>query len=192
MSHGPFWIRRPGPARLAQLLQEQTTEQLTYPDVGATAGELPPGYHPFRASIVVGQGDGVFERASEGIRAWAPQRAAGIDFVPVRPPLEVGQSLVLAFRSFPFFVTGAARVVYVVDEEDRFGFAYGTLPGHPESGEEAFIVERAGDGEVRFTITAFSRPQVLLTRLGGPVARMVQARTTRRYLEGLVEAVNVP
>ena len=191
MSHGPFWTRRPGPARLAQLLQEQSTEQLTYSEVGATAGELPSGYHPVRASITVGQGDGVFERATEGIRAWAPQRAAGFDFVPVRPPLEVGQSLVLVFRSFPFFVTGAARVVYVVDEEDRFGFAYGTLPGHPESGEEAFIVERTG-GEVRFRITGFSRPQVLLTRLGGPVARMVQARTTRRYLEGLVETARLP
>jgi uncharacterized protein (UPF0548 family) len=192
MNHGPFWIRRPGPGRLAQLLQEQSAEQLTYSEVGATAGELPSGYHPVRASITVGRGNGVFERAAEGIRAWTPQRAAGFDFVPVRPPLEVGQSLVLAFRSFPFFVTGAARVVYVVDEEDRFGFAYGTLPGHPESGEEAFVVERAGDGEVTFTITAFSRPQALLTRLGGPVARMVQARTTRRYLEGLVKAAKLP
>jgi len=115
MSHGPFWIRRPGPARLARLLQEQSTEQLTYSEVGATAGELPSDYHPVRASITVGRGGGVFERASEALRAWAPQRAAGFDFVPVRPPLEVGQSLVLAFRSFPFFVTGAARVVYVVD-----------------------------------------------------------------------------
>jgi len=44
---------------------------------------------------------------------------------------------------------------------------------------------------VTFTITAFSRPQALLTRLGGPVARMVQARTTRRYLEGLVDAARL-
>jgi uncharacterized protein (UPF0548 family) len=186
MSHGPFWIRSPGPARLAELLQEQSTEQLTYPDVGATAAELPSGYHTVRASIIVGRGDGDFERAGEGIRAWAPQRAAGFELLPARPPLEVGQSLLLAFRSFPFFVTAAARVVYLVDEQDRFGFAYGTLPAHPESGEEAFLVERAPDGEVTFTITAFSRPQVLLSRLGGPVTRLVQARTTRRYLEGLV------
>jgi uncharacterized protein (UPF0548 family) len=189
MSHGPFWIRRPGPDRLAELLQQESTNRLTYPEVGATAGELPSGYHTIRASIVAGRGDGVFERASEAIRAWAPQRAAGIELLPPRPNLVEGQSLLLSFRSFPFHVTAACRVVYVVDEPDRYGFGYGTLPLHPESGEEAFIVERSGDGEVRFTITAFSRPRVLLSRLGTPVARRVQASVTRRYLEGLVEAV---
>jgi uncharacterized protein (UPF0548 family) len=192
MSHGPFWIRRPGPARLAQVLQEESTKRLTYPEVGATAGELPSGYHTVRASILVGRGDEVFARATEAIRAWAPQRAAGIELLPPRPEVLEGESLLLSFRSFPFHVTAACRVVYVEDEPDRYGFGYGTLPLHPESGEEAFIVERAGDGEVRFTITAFSRPQVLLSRLGAPVARRVQASVTRRYLEGLVEAVKGP
>lgn len=37
------------------------------------------------------------------------------------------------------------QVVYVLDEPDRQGFAYGTLPGQPESGEEAFVIERADD-----------------------------------------------
>ena len=192
MSHGPFWIRRPRPARLAQLLDEQRSTQLTYPDVGATADHLPSGYHAVGEARSLGRGNGVFERATEGIRAWAPQRAAGIDLVPPRPELVEGESLLLSFRSFPFHVTAACRVVYVVNESDRYGFGYGTLPLHPEAGEEAFIVERDGEGKVRFTITAFSRPHVLLTRLGAPVARRVQASVTRRYLEGLVEATEVP
>ena len=41
-----------------------------------------------------------------------------------------------------------ARVVYVIDEPLRKGFAYGTLPGHPETGEEAFIVEYRDDDSV--------------------------------------------
>jgi uncharacterized protein (UPF0548 family) len=193
MSHGPFWIRRPGPARLAELLREQAAEQLTYPEVGATAGEMPGGrYHSLRVATSLGSGDGVFERAAEGIRAWAPQRGAGIDLLPARPSLAEGESLLASFRSFPFHVTAACRIVYVLDEPDRFGFGYGTLPLHPESGEEAFIVERAGDGEVRFTITAFSRPRALLSRLGAPVARRVQASVTRRYLDGLAESVRMP
>ena len=32
------------------------------------------------------------------------------------------------------------RIVSVIDGQTRWGFAYGTLPGHPEQGEEAFIV----------------------------------------------------
>lgn len=66
------------------------------------------------------------------------------------------------------------------------GFAYGTLPGHPERGEEAFVVERAGIAAT-FSIVAFSRPAALAARLGGPIARGVQRRVTRAYLDALRE-----
>ncbi len=72
-----------------------------------------------------------------------------------------------------------------MDEPRRRGFAYGTLPGHPESGEEAFIVEQHDDDSVTFTITAFSRPATWLARLGGPLGRAVQDRVTARYLRAL-------
>ena len=59
----------------------------------------------------------------------------------------------------------------------RFGFAYGTLPEHAESGEERFLIEwdRAGGG-VWYDILAFSRPRHILTRLGYPFARAMQKR----------------
>ena len=37
------------------------------------------------------------------------------------------------------------RIVSVFKEVDSFGFAYGTLPGHPERGEESFVLERRDD-----------------------------------------------
>jgi uncharacterized protein (UPF0548 family) len=40
----------------------------------------------------------------------------------------------------------------VTDEADRFGFACGSLPGHPERGEEAFHIRRYPDGVVTFDI----------------------------------------
>ncbi len=61
----------------------------------------------------------------------------------------------------PVRITAPCRVVYTVNEPDRQGFACGTLPGHPECGEEAFLVERDDDGAVTFAITAFSRPATL-------------------------------
>jgi uncharacterized protein (UPF0548 family) len=79
-----------------------------------------------------------------------------------------------------------ARVAYLLDEPERFGFAYGTLPGHPARGEEAFVVVRSG-GRVRFEVVAFSRPQEPLARLGKPVTRLLQVRTIRSYL-GAMEA----
>ena len=67
----------------------------------------------------------------------------------------------------------ACRIVYVVDEEGpvtRFGFAYGTLPGHAGAGEERFLVEwDRASGEVWYDILAFSRPHVFLSPAGLPV-----------------------
>ena len=81
---------------------------------------------------------------------------------------------------------GSSRVV---DEPDRYGFAYGTLPSHPEEGEEHFLVTRAASGTVRFDVVAFSRPHDLLTKLGGPLPPRLQARATRRYLAGMRDFV---
>lgn len=76
------------------------------------------------------------------------------------------------------------RVAYVVEEPDRVGFAYGTLPGHPECGEEFFAVERRGGGAT-MVVRAFSKPATLLARVGGPVTRRVQSVMTDRYLRAL-------
>jgi uncharacterized protein (UPF0548 family) len=77
------------------------------------------------------------------------------------------------------------RIVAVTDDDQTFGFAYGTLPGHPERGEEAFHVHRSGGGEVTFEVVVFSRPADPLVRLSGPIGRWMQTRTTRGYLEGV-------
>ncbi len=87
------------------------------------------------------------------------------------------------------YVTATARIVYVVDEPDRFGFAYGTLPLHPVRGEEAFMVSRDAGGNVTYSIDVFSKPNHLLTRLGRPFSRLVQKSTTRRYMRSMQEAV---
>ena len=76
-------------------------------------------------------------------------------------------------------------VVCVVDEPGRRGFAYGTLPGHPERGEEALILQQHRGGAVTFTITAFSRPAGLLARAAGPAGRAIQHHITMRYLRAL-------
>ena len=85
----------------------------------------------------------------------------------------------------PATVVAPCRVVYATEEPTRFGFAYGTLPGHPERGEEACAVVIDDDGTVTAEIIAFSRPGDLAARLGGPIARQIQKAVTRRYLAGI-------
>lgn len=96
-----------------------------------------------------------------------------------------GDSAVLRIPFGPFRVSAPARVVYVVDELARKGFAYGTLPGHPESGEEAFVVEQTEDGSVWLEISAFSRPANFGWWLVYPVLRISQMLYTRRYFDSL-------
>jgi len=106
------------------------------------------------------------------------------------PFLAAGDTAEL-FIPFLFWkVRAPARVVYVVDEPDRKGFAYGTISGHPEDGEEAFIVERDPDGSVWVRIRAFSRPATPLWWCVYPVLRIVQEFYTRRYEEALAVPIS--
>lgn len=100
----------------------------------------------------------------------------------------VTATLVIPFG--PISIRSSCRVVYVIDERDRKGFAYGTLPGHPVSGEEAFIVERTDDGSIWLTIRNFSRPSSWYWWAAYPVVRIAQAVYKRRYFRALTGPVD--
>ncbi|MCL2534102.1 MAG: DUF1990 domain-containing protein [Nocardiaceae bacterium] len=161
----------------------RAARELTYQEVGATAGELPAGYRHIRESAFIGRGEDTFLAASDALMRWDVHRRAGLRVSADAPIAAAGATVELRWFGF----TIPCRVVYAIDEPDRRGFAYGTLSGHPESGEERFCVERDPDGSVRATITAFSRPGRWFTRLGDPVARAVQREMTRRYLRALAD-----
>lgn len=160
----------------------------TYEPVGATRDRLPEGFHHLRRSGVVGHGQHNFERASEAVLHWQAQRRSGIRVEASTDRARPGAVLRLQIGPRPLAVTAPARVVYVVDEEGRRGFAYGTLPGHPEAGEEAFVVELRPDGDVVLTVTAYSRPASLLTRAAGPVNAVFQRFMAGRYVAAIRRA----
>jgi uncharacterized protein (UPF0548 family) len=181
-----FRMRHPDAEHLAHFLARERTSPLTYSEIGASFDdEMPAGYHHVRAGTTLGTGHAVWERARAGIRAWAAHRGAGMTVAPVDAPIEDGTTVAVITRAGPAVVLASCRIVVVVDEPDRFGFAYGTLPAHPEEGEERFVVTRDDAGTVSFAVAAFSRPHDLLTKLGGPVPRWLQARATQHYLEGM-------
>lgn len=155
---------------------------LTYPEVGATGGELPAGYHHVRAERVVGHGRERFERCCDELLSGAVQRRAGAEVSASDAPFRVGTEVRMRLRVGPLSFIAPCRVVWVERSVDRCGFAYGTLPGHPERGEERFELRLEPSGDILFRIVAFSAPARWFTRLGGPLGRLVQARMTRRYL----------
>lgn len=125
-----------------------------------------------------------FDEEGTPVRAPVSQHSMfGADGTPFLVP---GDTAVLV-SSTPIFssVRSPVRVVYVIDEPNRKGFAYGTLPGHPETGEEAFVVEQAADGSVWLTITSISRPSSWFWWMTYPVLAAMQAYFTRRYFRAL-------
>lgn len=116
---------------------------------------------------------------------WDMHRRAGLQVEGAAPRVVAGGEAVVSLVLGPWPIAAPVRVVDVVDELTVQGFAYGTLPGHPESGEERFLVHRDADDNVRATIRAFSRPARWFSRLGLPLARLLQDRTTERYLDAL-------
>jgi uncharacterized protein (UPF0548 family) len=126
-----------------------------------------------------------FAAARERLLGWAMQRAVGGAVSPGDPPRD-GLEVLIRYGVGPVRLPVPCRVVWTVDEPGRVGYGYGTLPGHPERGEEAFLVRRAADGQVWGTVLAFSRPATWYTRLGGPLTRAVQWLLAGWYLRALV------
>jgi len=155
--------------------------RLTYSEVGATTYEtLPDGYRGFERTRQLPRHTD-FDKAVEDLLHWRVHQRAGLNVRASSLAVAPDAVVVLGFLG----LTAPCRVVRIVAEADRRGFAYGTLPGHPEQGEEAFVLERGVDGAVRFTVRAFSRPAGLLSTVAGPLGRRVQDAITARYLRAL-------
>ncbi|MER6302991.1 DUF1990 domain-containing protein [Kitasatospora sp. NPDC001539] len=170
---------------LHQRLRAARAAAPTYPEVGATrGGRLPDGYAHLRRRVHLGRGPEVLERAGRYVLGWGTQLGTGFAVWPggpVREGATVLLRLALPGSRWPRLVI-PCRVVWTVDGPQRIGFAYGTLPGHPERGEESFVVSMDADGEVWFEVTAFSRLSAWYARLGRPIALLCQHLAIERYL----------
>lgn len=171
--------------RQRQRLARLGSAEFTYSDVGATLGPLPAGYRHVECRRIVGRGAADFRAAAAALMQWEMHRRAGLTVVAEADAVGPDVNAILGVGVGRLRVSAPVRVVYLVDDPDRRGFAYGTLPGHPESGEESFILERLTDDRVELEIRAFSRPGTWWSRLGGPVNHVVQERVTARYLRAL-------
>ncbi len=167
------------------LLDAATTRRLrdqplSYPEVGRVLTDPPPGYRYFSRSRRV-RSAAAFDEVADAVLTWQVHARAGLRVRTSHRHAEPGTVVVLHLGPLRI----PCRVVTVIDEPRRRGFVYGTLPGHPERGEEAFVVDQRADGAVDLTVTAFSRPASRLARLGGPLGTGAQRLMTRRYLHAL-------
>ena len=186
-------LRKPVADSIRQFRQEQAVLDFTYSAVGATASVPPAGYVVDHTRIKLGNGEGIFEAAKSALRRWEHFHLGWVAASPTETPIEAGEVVAVMGRVFGFWWLNACRIVYVVDEVGpitRFGFAYGTLPGHAESGEERFLIEwDRADNCVRYDILAFSRPNYFVTKVAYSLVRCFQKKFARDSAAAMLNVV---
>lgn len=162
--------------------------ELNYPGVGSTEhGPPPEGFPCLVSRTYLGDGLALYRRVAQGILTWQLQKRSGLHVRTDSDVVIPGARVVSGFGVGPFRINAPCEVVWVRrpvpgDEPQSAGFGYGTLPGHPVRGEEAFEVEVDGQGRVFLKITAFSRPSNQFYAAGRALAGRAQRHVTSRYI----------
>jgi uncharacterized protein (UPF0548 family) len=188
--NGPLRLGHLSEAGMAALHDEQSRRAVTYKPIGIASSNCNlTGYRRDRAELSLGAGTAIFNIAFDSLVNWRAHTGAGFTIFPASIPVREGDTVVL-HRSFPFgYLTLCCRVLYMIDEVDRRGFAYGTLPMHLERGEQVFIIERDANGANRFVIESLSRPAHSITRVLYPITRLIQKRVAKAYLLALTSSI---
>ena len=177
-----FRISEPSEQDAVAFVSSQRHLPFTYAEVGATNATPPSSYRVDHNRARLGDGEATYRRAVEALKSWRQFDLGWVTVVPRDVLVEVGATVAVKARAFGTWSLNASRVVYVIDEPRRWGFAYGTLPDHVECGEERFLIEWLSDDSVWYDILAFSRPQHPLVKLSAPLARLLQKRFARESL----------
>ena len=177
-------VTRPGSAALEKTLATQRTQLVTF------KGSLQPtaGFRFVRVLEPLGAGEAVLQRAVRGLEAWAVY-PVWMTLSPRPAPIQQEVCALFVTGITPFWTVSAVRIAEVERSAGRFAFTLRTLPQHALSGAERFCVYRDEQGTVWFELTALSKPQHPLARLGSPAVRLVQRRFARDSVRSLREFI---
>lgn len=160
---------------IEQFIDGLSDSELSYPEIGATNDVIPNGYITDHNRQKLSGTPDDLQFAIDAIRTWQMFAFDWVTLHKTNTPIKVGQNVAILIRHFGFYSLNSARIVYTIDENDRFGFAYGTLTEHGEIGEERFTVERdPTTGEIWYDLLAFSRPGNIAAKIGYPIVRSLQ------------------
>jgi uncharacterized protein (UPF0548 family) len=189
-----FLARRPTPHEIDRFLHDSQDLPLSYGPIGIVTSTTV--HRRFdEATVAVGRGVADFERARAVLVAWKQFDIGWVETFPRHAPVTAGTVVAVLIRHFGFWSLNGCRVLYDVGsptDAARFGFAYGTLTNHAESGEELFeVFIDPQTPDVVYRIRAISWPQTALTRVGQPVVRALQASFRRDSVAAIARATRV-
>lgn len=188
-----FSFRQPSRRWIQRFLAAQRELPFSYPAVGASRARPPRGYTVDHNRVRLGVGQAAFERAVAALRGWEMFRLGWVRVCPPAASIAEGTCVAVLAHLPGLWALNACRIIYQIEQDGPIracGFAYGTLPGHVERGEERFMVEwRRSDDTVWYDLLAFSRPRHPLAIAGYPVTRTLQKRFARDSKRAMLRAV---
>ena len=174
-----FLARRPTPGAIDRFLRQSHDLPLSYGPIGIVSTRT-GGRDVDEVTVAIGRGRADFERARAALVAWKQFDIGWVETFPRHAPVAAGTVVAVLIRHLGFWSLNGCRVLYNVGSPGdvaRFGFAYGTLTNHAESGEELFeVFIDPQTTDVVYRIRAISWPQAALARFGQPIVRALQAR----------------
>lgn len=187
-------LSHPSDDHIKRFLVAARKSHHTYSEVGSTSGLIPPLYTTDHDRVQLGSGLSAWTKAVAAIKNWEMFSLGWVRMYWPSTPMVSGENIAVLASYLGCHWLNACRIVYMVDEDGpvkRYGFAYGTLEDHAESGEERFLVEwNRHNDEVWYDLLAFSRPNQFLARIGYPFARRLQKRFAADSKAAMVRAVN--
>jgi len=156
-----------------------SSSPFSYTQVGATQNTLPSTlsriYNIDRYEAVVGQGQACFQAAKQALQGWIHFDLGWVNIQA--PPPTIGLVVPVVVQVLGLWTLNYCKVIYLLDEPRKWGFAYGTLDEHGEMGEERFLIYHCPENnDVRYEILAFSKPKHWLAKLGYPLSRKLQRK----------------
>jgi uncharacterized protein (UPF0548 family) len=189
-----FLIAKPSDGEIQDFLARQARSRFSYSAVGSSAGTSRLiDYTTDHNRVLLGYGEDVWSRAVRAINNWQMFNMGWLHLCWPNAPIIEGANVAVLIQHFGFWSLNAARIVYTISESgpiNRYGFAYGTLLNHGESGEERFSVEwHSVDDSVWYDLFAFSRPRAISAKLAYPLTRWLQRRFREDSKAAMAKAV---
>jgi uncharacterized protein (UPF0548 family) len=173
-------ITLPSTPVINDFIEQQARFDFTYLSTkGTQSAENIAGFDNDILKEKIGFGEKGFAAAKDAIRQWYMFPRSWTVILPANAPIQTGTTIAMYALFMGIWWRNACKIVYIIDENRRFGFAYGTLPAHIECGEELILVEMDNNNDIYYTVKAFSKPRHILAKIAYPIMRRLQEKFRR-------------
>lgn len=192
-----YFLSPPSKEKVQTFISQYQSSPFSYNELGISLENFPQHSNTSQKfkkdeyQISLGYGRECFAKAQQAVKDWGMFALDWIRLYPAKPKIQEEEMVGVLIHSLGIWVLNFCRIVKVMEGERQFGFSYGTLRPHAERGEEKFLVTWSKDNdEVSYKITAFSRPNYFLAKLGYPYVRSLQKRFSRESLQKMKKLVH--